>query len=431
MEQSNTRAVFLALALLGLLTLADCMTDSLLPALADEVHTRSGFWNFGALAIVLRGVSDFIGQIVLGYIISTKSKHCAMMVNVTSILSASVFTLLFLLDRRHWVLLVTVGMLHVEKPTKLRSAYYYATGAVTVLAQAFGPFLVSMLAEHSCILPGVLSALCCIISYSILDYLNGVGYTAKESVQDESSSLRTPLLLDQQQAYQDNGKPSDSGVSLMVHLSTYFGKQSLLRTSELAFLPSVFFLMAICKSTRPLFTTYIQHRDNVSATEAEGLWLCRSAMSVAIFGFIEPFIVLNQGPQMPDSTNINLHQARFSVLFISLGAFAIGLSGSYSTITTALIINTIGVATDLNILTFASTLFKSSDAGSVMMPLASIESVGTLLGIGVLYPLYQWSMKEDLPFLAGGVPYYICGTLYAVTACLLWSLKSKRQVTEP
>jgi hypothetical protein len=44
-----------------------------------------------------------------------------------------------------------------------------------------------------------------------------------------------------------------------------------------------------------------------------------------------------------------------------------------------------------------------------MMTLASIESLGTLLGIGVLYPIYQWSMNEDLPFLAGGVPYYICG----------------------
>lgn len=55
-----------------------------------------------------------------------------------------------------------------------------------------------------------------------------------------------------------------------------------------------------------------------------------------------------------------------------------------------------------------------------MMTLASIESAGTLLGIGVLYPIYQWSIKEDLPFLVGGVPYYICGvSSYSSSLCNL------------
>jgi hypothetical protein len=55
-----------------------------------------------------------------------------------------------------------------------------------------------------------------------------------------------------------------------------------------------------------------------------------------------------------------------------------------------------------------------------MMTLASIESAGTLLGIGVLYPIYQWSINEDLPFLAGGVPYYICGvSIHSSSLCSL------------
>jgi hypothetical protein len=55
-----------------------------------------------------------------------------------------------------------------------------------------------------------------------------------------------------------------------------------------------------------------------------------------------------------------------------------------------------------------------------MMTLASIESAGTLLGIGVLYPIYQWSINEGIPFLVGGVPYYICGVrIYTSSLCNL------------
>jgi hypothetical protein len=42
------------------------------------------------------------------------------------------------------------------------------------------------------------------------------------------------------------------------------------------------------------------------------------------------------------------------------------------------------------------------------MLVSSSESAGTLLGIGILYPIYQWSLHEDISFLAGGLPYYIC-----------------------
>lgn len=47
----------LALVFLGLMTLGDSITDSLLPALADDTHTQSGRWNLGTAALVLKGVS--------------------------------------------------------------------------------------------------------------------------------------------------------------------------------------------------------------------------------------------------------------------------------------------------------------------------------------------------------------------------------------
>ncbi|TXC01897.1 hypothetical protein FocTR4_00008987 [Fusarium oxysporum f. sp. cubense] len=354
----QSKFAYLALVYLGLMTLADSVTDSLLP-------TRSGRWNLATAALILKGVSDIIGQSVIGYFLNT---------NFTS---------------------------------------YYWTGATSVLAQALGPFFASILTDQSRVLPGILSGTCCLIGFGIVDSLKPPPYESNNSSHDESTSLLPNN--------QNDVELKTLSISVTEYLSRCFGKKSLIRSSSLIFLPQVLFLMAICKSTRPLFKTYIQHRDDVSPTEAEALWLLRSVMSVLIFGIILPAIVLGTAPRVSYPNSINLRVARISVLFISTGAFMIGLSGSLRSITTAI---------DLSLIALASCSFSSSDAGTVMMTLASIESAGTLLGIGVLYPIYQWSINEGLPFLAGGVPYYICGSLYAVTAVVVWSLRTRRQAPD-
>ncbi|VTT84417.1 unnamed protein product [Fusarium fujikuroi] len=432
----------LALVFLGLMTLGDSITDSLLPALADDAHTQSGRWNLGTAALVLKGVSDIIGQFVIGYFLNTRSKHHAMNLNATSILVASLVTLLSLCNEQQWPILVAIvsplvrcigggshasaflilAILHDQAPPHYRFASYYCTGAVSVVAQSFGPFFASILADYSHFLPGILSGSFCLIGFGIVDSLKSTACESNNSSHDESTSLLPN--------HQTDAELKRLSISATEYLSRCFGKKSLLRTSSLIFLPQVFFLMAICKSTRPLFKTYIQHRDNVSPSEAEGLWLLRTVMSVVIFGIILPGIVLHTAPGVSYPNSINLHSARISVLFISIGAFMIGLSGSLRSIIAALVINTLGVATDLSLLAFGSCGFSSSDAGTVMMTLASVESAGTLLGIGVLYPIYQWSINEDLPFLVGGVPYYICGSLYAVTAVVVWSSRTRSQANE-
>ncbi|KAG7424214.1 hypothetical protein Forpi1262_v014755 [Fusarium oxysporum f. sp. raphani] len=409
----QSKFAYLALVYLGLMTLADSVTDSLLPALADDAHTRSGRWNLATAALILKGVSDIIGQFVIGYFLNTKSRHHAMNINTTSILVASLVTLLSLFYEQQWpVLVAIVGPLN---PPHHRFTSYYWTGATSVLAQALGPFFASILADQSRVLPGILSGTCCLIGFGIVDSLKPPPYESNNFSHDESTSLLPNN--------QNDVELKTLSISATEYLSRCFGKKSLIRSSSLVFLPQVLFLMAICKSTRPLFKTYIQHRDDVSPIEAEALWLLRSVMSVLIFGIILPAIVLGTAPRISYPNSINLRVARISVLFISTGAFMIGLSGSLRSITTALVINTFGVAIDLSLLAIASCSFSSSDAGTVMMTLASIESAGTLLGIGVLYPIYQWSINEDLPFLAGGVPYYICGSLYAVTAVVVCGIQ--------
>lgn len=137
------------------------------------------------------------------------------------------------------------------------------------MAQSFGPFFASILSDSSHFLPGTLSGTCCLIGFRIVDSLKSTACESSNSTHDESTSLLPN--------HQSDAEPKRLSISVREYLSRCFGKKSLLRTSSLIFLPQVLFLMAICKSTRPLFKTYIQHRDDVSPSEV----CIRSAISIS------------------------------------------------------------------------------------------------------------------------------------------------------
>lgn len=137
------------------------------------------------------------------------------------------------------------------------------------MAQSFGPFFASILADSSHFLPGILSGSFCLIGFGIVDSLKSTACESNNSSHDESTSLLPN--------HQSDTEPKRLSISVTEYLSRCFGKKSLLRTSSLIFLPQVLFLMAICKSTRPLFKTYIQHRDDISPSEV----CIRSAISIS------------------------------------------------------------------------------------------------------------------------------------------------------
>ena len=64
----------------------------------------------------------------------------------------------------------------------------------------------------------------------------------------------------------------------------------------------------------------------------------------------------------------------------------------------ALVINTLGVATDLSILAFSTTFVSEDVAGRILMLISSCESSGTLFGVGVLYPITSGVCKPIYPF---------------------------------
>ncbi|KAK2667769.1 hypothetical protein RAB80_016960 [Fusarium oxysporum f. sp. vasinfectum] len=361
MERWNRTAALSSLACLGLLTLADCVTDNQLLNLANDSQMQPGFWNLRTCAIVLGGVSDMIGQFVLGYVLSTRSKYCAMIVNTTSILAAVIVTFSSVLLGHDWPLMaatagplikcvgggshgsvfLTLAVLHSQKsqhqfvhslscPTAIyvtivtigSFAYYYMTGAIVALSQPLGSFSASRLSKHSHILPGALPGLCCMMTYGIIIFLRQTDAGPKEPSHNESS----PLLPDGQQILRVDNAPV-SHMTVSEYTNRLCGGGFPLRSQELKFLPRVFVLMGFCKSTRPLFTTYIQHRHGVNPTEADHLWLIRTALSVALFVFIGLHTAYTKVSEM------SLAQAKIAIVFISAGSLAIGLPGSYDCIT--------------------------------------------------------------------------------------------------
>ncbi|KAK4444756.1 hypothetical protein QBC34DRAFT_498086 [Podospora aff. communis PSN243] len=161
------------------------------------------------------------------------------------------------------------------------------------------------------------------------------------------------------------------------------------------------------------FNYSINTPAGVTLEQAQTLWLTRTAMSIVIVGIILPTYIPTLPRAHSSAVNLNLplYAARAGIITMGLVALLIGASDSLGGIIAALIINTLGVATDLSLLAFASNSIPEDAAGRILMLLSSVESSGTLLGVGFPYPIYQWSMREGTSFVAGGLPYYICAVL--------------------
>jgi hypothetical protein len=74
------------------------------------------------------------------------------------------------------------------------------------------------------------------------------------------------------------------------------------------------------------------------------------------------------------------------------------------------------------LLAFFANFVPPIVSGRLIMLVASSESAGTLLGTAFLFPIYQWSLREDISFFAGGVPYYICAVSRLFDPCLVSDL---------
>ncbi|KAI8630198.1 hypothetical protein F5Y19DRAFT_474582 [Xylariaceae sp. FL1651] len=434
---SSKRAWSLILIFLGLLTLADNILSNALPIILGPVPPQTpGFWNLTTMALILSTASELVGQLVLGFFAFYYSSKHAMYFNSSSILISSICSLLSLLllakgavwtsalapvfkvigGGSHSTAFLTLVLLREQTSGSLRAALIYATGAVIVLCQMIASSVTPLLANSNPILPYILSILCCLLAY-VATLLHDNDGSPRLEKADHSSTR--PLLKNVSEA---KSAFSPTLREFRADYSQIWRSMSFQAISPVRLLGLVFVLASIAKATRPLFITYIQHRVGITPQFANYLWLVRFIMSLFIFAVLLPRAVILLSRRKPTQLrSLTLAISKGGVVLLATGAFFIGLAQSKPLLILGLIVNTLGVATDLSLLAFAADSITEDIASRFFMFIASLESAGTLIGIGFLYPLYQLCLDDHT--IVGGVPYYACAALFAVAGCIVWSME--------
>ncbi|KAJ4125161.1 hypothetical protein NW765_015551 [Fusarium oxysporum] len=333
---------------------------------------------------------------------------------------------------------LTLTVLHNRNTPCARTIYSHLTGFITVLAQLLGPILVARLSRRSShwsgLMAGLMAGLLCLTAGGIAMFLDSTNYATHKLSQDEYDSTTDPLWSGRQDSHQGNSHPDDGVVSLVGLLKICLGLKAPPRGKIPGVCPLDLFLHCYFSSiSAPLCNIYAaQMRFESYRAKADNLWLLRSEISLFIFGVFLPCLISMEGHTRVFSNNINLTIGRCSVILMALGAIMIGVSDSSLAITIGLIINTFGVSSNLSLLCFIANRLPSSAVGPVLMSFALSESVGSLVGIVIIYPTYQWSIDEKTSFYAGSLLYVFCGLNYAAIAVVIGRFfeKPHQQETE-
>ncbi|KAI3316734.1 hypothetical protein HD806DRAFT_527656 [Xylariaceae sp. AK1471] len=431
--------LLLATVFLCLLTLADSILSNSLPiALGSASPQTPGFWNLTTTALILSAASDLIGQVFLNILTCRYSSEYAMNFNSFSILIASIYSLVSSFQATeglawipaiasifkiigggsHATAFLTLTLIREKTSGTLCAALIYTTGATIVLCQTIASVVTPSLAIQSPILPYIISILCCVLAIVVTIIYNKAGGSASDPDWADNSSAQ-PLLPNG--AAVENATSPRALAGMMGCSGGWHNKPSMTK-EVLKSIGFIFFIAAIAKATRPLFITYIQHRVGIIPKLANYLWLVRTVMSLVIFAVVLPLVVI----LLPRCTSrlpstITLSAAKISVVLLAIGALLIGVAQSEPVLISGLLINTLGVATDLSLLAYATDAITEDMASYFFLTIASLESAGTLIGIGLLYPLYQLCLDNDTLF--GGIPYYICAGLFAIAGVRVWSTK--------
>ncbi|EXK25755.1 hypothetical protein FOMG_17607 [Fusarium oxysporum f. sp. melonis 26406] len=446
MESRSIRAALPAFVLFFLLSLVELINDTTISA--RNPHWRPGFWDAGTARVIVTQVSNMSSAYILGSSLRTLSHHKAIRLNIVSILLATIAThasscflptwmhlnavvgplAKFLGGGSHASKFLTLTVLHSRNTPCARTIYSYMTGFITVLAQVLGPILVTRLSRRSSHWSGLVAGILCLTACGIAIFLNSTNYATQELSQDESGSVTDTLLSSRRYSHEDSSHPDDGVVSPVGLLKICLGLKAPPREKILAFTPWICFFIAISQASRPLFATYAQQRCGLSPTEAGNLWLLRNEISLFIFGVLLPCLISMEANTRLFSNNINLSIGRCSVTLMALGAIMISVSDSSLAITIGLIINTFGVSSNLSLLCFTANRLPSSAVGPVLMSFALSESVGSLVGIVIIYPTYQWRIDEKTPFYAGSLLYVFCGVSVnlsqsSISSCTHWKTK--------
>lgn len=127
-----------------------------------------------------------------------------------------------------------------------------------MFCQAVASLVTPMLIKHNHALPYILSIVFCLLGYVVaINLANGA---ASENTSENQDLPTTEPLL-------PGTTSRGRNVTTAAFVKEFFNKKSDTNSAQrkrMHLLSIVFFTAAIAKATRPLFTTYIQHRVGIT-----------------------------------------------------------------------------------------------------------------------------------------------------------------------
>lgn len=121
-------------------------------------------------------------------------------------------------------------------------------------------------------------------------------------------------------------------------------------------------------------------------------------------------------------TNMNrdLRLAQASVIFLPLGLFVMAIAGNISSMTTGLVIMTLGTGYSSLMRSLVTSIFERQHIARLYSAITVFEILGSMFSGPMLAGFFQWGMH--LGGMWQGMPFFAAGLMALFTAVLAWTV---------
>ncbi|KAI1940411.1 hypothetical protein LOZ58_003201 [Ophidiomyces ophidiicola] len=185
---------------------------------------------------------------------------------------------------------------------------------------------------------------------------------------------------------------------------------------------SAFFLSVIGRKQIDILLLYVSTKYSIRLSDAAFVHSVFAASNIALLLVILPVASKYLTKTLSFSTNAkDLYLSKMSVILLTIGCFALGLSPSIATMIIGLIIYTLGCGFIPLCLSLISTLVEPHHAARLYSIVSLISMAGALVGGPVLAALFNWGLSIGSKWT--GLPFFGTGILHVFVAIAINSIR--------
>jgi hypothetical protein len=241
----------------------------------------------------------------------------------------------------------------------------------------------------------------------------------------ETIQLRPSKKADEldEEAFDDGLDDSGKG-----RLRTYLRKlhkSSAFITKErsVMLLLSTFFLTILSRSQLNILLLYISKRYQVPLSKASVSLSVLAAANILLFLIVFPAASVYFTKKLHFSAESkDLWMSKFSVIFLALGCFAIGLAPTIATMTAGLVIYTLGSGFNALSLSLISVFVDQRYAARLYSVVCLVAAAGAFVGAPLLAALFNIGLRTGRPEWTG-LPFVGSGFLHVFVAIAVWFVR--------